>query len=90
MNCSKLFICIVFRYDSSTDDPINSEAVLVPARKGSGKATLTGKNIIIIKRKFLNFFFQSIGLYPGAKVQRSIDWTWEDQDGGYPKTGIKS
>lgn len=56
MNCSKLFICIVFRYDSSTDDPINSEAVLVPARKGSRKATLTGKNTIIIKTIFLNFF----------------------------------
>ena len=58
MNCSKLFICIVFRYDSSTDDPINSEAVLVPARKGSRKATLTGKNTItIVILKLSEFFY---------------------------------
>ena len=27
------------------------------------------------------------GIYPGAKVQRSTHWNWEDQDGGPGKTG---
>ena len=27
------------------------------------------------------------GLYPGAKVKRSADWSWDDQDGGPGKTG---
>ena len=27
------------------------------------------------------------GIYPGAKVQRSVDWSWGDQDGGSGKPG---
>jgi E3 ubiquitin-protein ligase mind-bomb len=37
------------------------------------------------RRKSKKFAYR--GIYPGARVVRGVDWTWEEQDGGNLRRG---